>query len=220
MARSNQTKATATPATTSARRTRSSPLNSEHPPDRDSRRTRTSAAASNARNNQITQQNDGDDAQDEESDDDQSDGEDSWKVEILAGVRAVLTAREAKDRIKTTKDEVRALNARPLRHDTQAEREKMMCELELLRQRRDDLRAARSQTWTHDSKKWWGVRGIKNERGNKYLIAWKPTDGVQWEDSWQKKDHANAKARRDWNRRKGIEETREYVDGPSDVEYL
>ena len=88
MARSNQTKPTATPATTSARRTRSSPLNSEDPPDRDSRRTRTSAAASNTRNNQITQQNDGDDTQDEESDDDESDGEDSWKAEILAGVRA------------------------------------------------------------------------------------------------------------------------------------
>ncbi|KAM0689352.1 hypothetical protein Q7P36_011430 [Cladosporium allicinum] len=218
MARSNQTKATATPATTSARRTRSSPLNSEDPPDRDSRRPRTSAAASNTRNNQNTQQNDGDDAQDEESDDDQSDGEDSWKVEILAGVRAVLTVREAKDRIKTTKNEVRALDARPLRHDTQAEREKMMYELEFLRQRRDGLRAARPQTWTHDPKKWWSVRGIKNERGNKYLIAWKPSDGVHWEDSWQKKDHANAKAKRDWNRRKGIEEMREYVDGPSDVE--
>jgi hypothetical protein len=76
------------------------------------------------------------------------------------------------------------------------------------------------QRWTHVPNKPWPVRGIKNERGRRYLIAWRPTDGIHWDDSWERKDCANAKAVRDWKRRKNIREMREYVDGASEVEYV
>ena len=76
------------------------------------------------------------------------------------------------------------------------------------------------QRWPHVPNKNWPVRGIKHERRRRYLIAWGPTDGIHWDDSWERKDCANAKAVRDWKRRKNSPEMREYVDGDSEVEYV
>ena len=62
----------------------------------------------------------------------------------------------------------------------------------------------------------------ENEDDDLYLIVWRPTkNGTRtWANSWEKRSFANAKAVRDWNRRKGIEELREYVDGVSEMEYV
>jgi hypothetical protein len=76
------------------------------------------------------------------------------------------------------------------------------------------------RTWVHATDKNWLVRGIKRESGKRYLIAWRPTDGLDWEDSWQGKSLVNLKTKRDWIRRKRNKKMWEEVDGLSEVEYL
>ena len=79
-------------------------------------------------------------------------------------------------------------------------------------------------TWRHQPGRRWKLYGIidENEDDDLYLIVWRPTkNGTRtWANSWEKRSFANAKAVRDWNRRKGIEELREYVDGVSEMEYV
>jgi len=114
MARSNQTKPTATPATTSARRTRTSPLNSEDPPDRDSRQPRTSAAARNTSNNHATQQNE-DDSEDDESDDEEVL---ETKARIRALARGMSTVAHAENGIKLARQAIRQTRKEPAGEST------------------------------------------------------------------------------------------------------
>jgi hypothetical protein len=311
MARSKQTKATATPATTSARRTQASPPTNEDPPAQGSRQPLASVTSRNTRNNHATQQNDYH-SQNGESNDE------PWMPDMRAAVRAVSTVKEASKKLKRVAKTIDSLLAKPLKTDLdKISLTTAQYELKGLLERRKQLKAAqatgssadsilsytgkgkskatvqslsapgsdvpaasapsadpggqeasedetpqppprrinrrstrqstrrrygqvsqsapnnqplavpgsgegppRKQSWTHVPNKPWPVRGIKHERGRRYLIAWRPTDGIHWGDSWERKDCANAKAVRDWKRRKNIREMREYVDGASEVDYV
>lgn len=50
-----------------------------------------------------------------------------------------------------------------------------------------------SQTWVHDPKKEWKVRGIIDENKRAYKIAWKGYDkqGKEWEPTWESKGKVN-----------------------------
>jgi hypothetical protein len=200
--------------------------------------TRTS---NDARRTQTTQHDDDDDDDQPEEVDEQA-----LRAEIEADVRSISTTAETSARHVQVTRVIQGLENEPLGRARDANLERARYEAAMLRQQHGELRAAlptaasssntnpghvskgkgkgkatappTQKTWTHVPSKPWLVRGIKNERGNRYLIAWRPTDGVHWDDSWERKDCADAKAVRDWNRRKRIEELREYVDGPSDVE--
>lgn len=305
MARSKQSKATPTLATTSARRTQTSPINSEDPPRQDARRPRTSIATGNIRNNQATQQNDGG-AQDEVFND-----EDvlEAKARIRALARGASTVAHAEKGIKDAKQAIKDSKNEPAGDIREGNLKLARYELEAFRRRRDELKAALSTTsaadnnagragkgkgkatagslpasrsrpaanapetgvedqdasedeaqqptlrrsprnrsgrgdgqasrralntagprhgdktsprqkWKHVPGKWWKVRGIKRESGKRYLVAWRPTGGVKWLDSWQGKSLVNSKTKRDWNRRKRDRKLWDAVDGESEVEYL
>lgn len=76
------------------------------------------------------------------------------------------------------------------------------------------------QKWPHNPKKWWGIRGITRESAQHYKVAWKGTTekGEQWDSTWQRKTNVNAKAKLDWNRRKGDRRLWKDVDGESTEE--
>jgi len=139
MAKSKQTKPTAKGRATSsargARGTQASSPSSEDGPLQESRRPRTSPAAKGNLNNQTTQQND-------DSQDDQS-GDEPWMPDVRADARALTTVAGPEKEIENLREIVQGYAAKRLLTDM----EKIgfataTYELKILKQRRDELKAA------------------------------------------------------------------------------
>jgi hypothetical protein len=214
MARSKQTKATATsarPATTSSRRTQASTPTKEDPPAQGSRPLRTSKAAKSQAAEKAREIAD----------------ELAFQARVEAAVRAVSTVAEAKKGIKVARQAVRNLEDDELGNNTEKNMGRATYQLWLYEQRRDGLQAAlptpqtaddnqdpadsddnlpSQQRWSpHNPRKYWDIHGITRESKHHYKICWKGTteDGEDWDDLWVRKVYVCQKAYDDWQRRKG-----------------